>query len=83
MEIISTKRGGKKLCLDGYMYTIKNNLIQKYIWPKRPPSKMAEPKRPWPKRPSPKRPSPKRPWPKRPTFHMGRRCEEFICLAPA
>ena len=24
MEIISTKRGGKKLCLDGYMYTIKN-----------------------------------------------------------
>ena len=24
MEIISTKRGGKKLCLDGYMYTVKN-----------------------------------------------------------
>ena len=42
---------------------IIENLIQKYIWPKRPPSKMAEPKRPWPKRPSPKRP-----WPKRPTF---------------
>ena len=49
---------------------IIENLIQKYIWPKRPPSKMAEPKRPWPKRPSPKRPWPKRPWPKRPTFDL-------------
>ena len=30
MEIISTKRGGKKLCLAGYMYTIKNVAKSKY-----------------------------------------------------
>ena len=40
--------------------------------PKRPPLKMAWPKRPWPKRPSPKRPRPKRPWPKRPSTALAR-----------
>ena len=29
MEVISTKRGGKKLCLDGFMYTVKSDAKSK------------------------------------------------------
>ena len=32
MEVIATKRGGQKLCFEGFMYTYKNETTDKLIW---------------------------------------------------